>query len=157
MAFIRKRGGRYYLVHSVRSQDGRVKQIHLAPLGRWPHISERVIEDVKTKHALVQVDWQGLKQKVSQKVVQPFENNALYLRELVGAIQNLNLDIADLHLPVLEAAIDPELRTELVTALKLLRTTLDVKLGRRRKGAAEAGAMRREPRDGEGRRSGRLI
>jgi hypothetical protein len=141
MAFIRKRGGRYYLVHSVRSQDGRVKQVHLAPLGRRPHISERVIESVRTKHALVQVDWQGLKQRVSQEVVQPFENNALYLRELVGAIQNLNLDIADLHLPVLEAQIDPELRAELVTALKLLRTTLDVKLGRRRR----SGLPRPEP------------
>ncbi|MGO9274065.1 MAG: hypothetical protein ACLQOO_28150 [Terriglobia bacterium] len=133
MAFIRKRGGRYYLVHSVRSQDGRVKQIHLAPLGSRPHISERVIENVKSKHALVHVDWQGLKERVSQEVVQPFEDNALYLRELVGAIRNLNLDIADLHLPILEATMDPELRGELVTALKLLRTTLDVKLGRRRR------------------------
>jgi len=132
MAFIRKRGGRYYLVHNVRSQEGRVKQIHLAPLGRWPYISERVIENGKRKHALVQVDWQSLKQRMSQEVVRPFENNSLYLRELVGAIQNLNLDIADLHLPVLEATIDPELRAELAAALKLLRTTLDVKLGRRR-------------------------
>ena len=133
MAFIRKRGGRYYLVHSVRGQDGRVKQIHLAPLGRRPHISERVIENVKSKHALVHVDWQGLKERASRELVQPFENNAQYLRELVGSIQNLNLDIADLHLPVLEATIDRELGAELVTALKLLRTTLDVKLGRRRR------------------------
>jgi hypothetical protein len=133
MAFIRKRGGRYYLVHNVRSQDGKVTQLHLAPLGRWPYVTERVIENVKRKHALVQVDWQGLRQRESQKVTQPFENNALYLRELVSAIQNLNLDIADLHLPVLEATIDSELRAELVTALKLLRSTLDVKLGRPRR------------------------
>jgi hypothetical protein len=135
MAFIRKRGGRYYLVHSVRSEDGQVKQIHLAPLGRRPHISERVIENVKSKYGLVHVDWQGLKQRLSREVIQPFGNNAQYLRDLVGAIQNLNLDIADLHLPVLETSIDPELRGELVSALKLLRTTLDVKLGRRRRSA----------------------
>jgi len=133
MAFIRKRGGSYYLVHNVRSQDGKVKQVHLARLGRRPHINERVIQNVKSKHALVQVDWQRLQQRISQELVQPFENNAQYLRELVSAIQNLNLDIADLHLPVLEATINPELSGELVTALKLLRTTLDVKLGRRRR------------------------
>jgi len=133
MAFIRKRGGRYYLVHSIRGQDGKVKQVHLAPLGRRPHISEHVIENVKSKHALVHVDWQGLKEKVSRELVQPFENNSQYLRELVGSIQNLNLDIADLHLPVLELTIPPGLKGELLTALKLLRTTLDVKLGRRRR------------------------
>ena len=151
MAFIRKRGGRYYLVHNVRSQDGRVKQVHLAPLGRWPHISERVIENVKTKHALVHVDWQGLKQRVSQRVVQPFEGNALRLRELVGAIQNLSLDIADLHLPVLEATINPELRAELLTALKLLRATLDAELGRRRRpGLPTPEPQREDPEKREG-------
>ena len=45
MAFIRKRGQSYYLVHNVR-QDGRVRQLHLARLGRRPHISDDVIRGV---------------------------------------------------------------------------------------------------------------
>ena len=77
-----------------------------------------------------------MRQRVSRELIQPFANNAQYLRELIGAIQNVNLDIADLHLPVLEATIDPELKGELVTALKLLRTTVDVKLSRRRRSEA---------------------
>ena len=46
MAFIRKRGEHYYLVHNVR-QRGRVRQIHLAPLGRRPRISDDVIAEVR--------------------------------------------------------------------------------------------------------------
>ncbi len=42
MAFIRKRGESYYLVHNVR-QEGRVRQIHLACLGRRPRISDDVV------------------------------------------------------------------------------------------------------------------
>jgi len=131
MAFIRKRGGRYYLVHNVRNRDGKVRQVHLAPLGSRPRISDQVIEIVTSKHALVQVDWPRLKERVSRELVQPFKNDARYLRELLVTIQNVNLDIADLHLPVLEATIDADLAAELIVALKLLRNTLDVKLGRR--------------------------
>jgi hypothetical protein len=133
MAFIRKRGGRYYLVHNVRQKDGGVRQIHLAGLGRRPRISERVIEDVKSKHPFVQVDWRGLKEKALQELVQPFADDSAYLRELIAAIQNINLDIAELHLPVLEATMGRELTRQLVSALKLLSTTLDVKLSQRRR------------------------
>ena len=127
MAFIRKRGESYYLVHNVR-QEGRVRQIHLACLGRRPHISDDVVRGVASKHPFLQVDWKELREKASRNVVQPFEHDSRYLRDLLLAIRNLHFDLADLPLPLLELAKDRELSAQLIAGLKLLRTTLDVKL-----------------------------
>src|SRR2546422_6653161 len=124
MAFIRKRGHSYYLVHNVRKK-GRVEQIHLARLGRRPRISDDVIQGVATRHPFVLVNWEGLKEKASRELIQPFENNAQYLQELVATVRNLNLEIADMHLPVLEVTQDSEVKAQLTSALKLLRSTLD--------------------------------
>lgn len=133
MAFIRKRGECYYLVHNVR-KGGRVEQLHLARLGRRPRLSDEVIQGVASKHPFVRVNWEGLREKASRDLVQPFENNAQYLRDLLTSIRNLHLDVADLQLPVLELSQDSELKVQLASALKLLRTTLDVKLSQLRKG-----------------------
>jgi len=133
MAFIRKRGHSYYLVHNVRKK-GRVEQIHLARLGRRPRISDDVMQEVAARHPFVRVNWEGLKEKASRELIQPFENNAQYLQELAAAVRNLNLEIADMHLPVLEVTQDSEVKAQLTSALKLLRSTLDVKLNRMGRG-----------------------
>jgi hypothetical protein len=133
MAFIRKRGKSFYLVHNVRTK-GRVRQLHLARLGRWPRISEEVIRGVSARHPFVRVDWEELKEKASHTLVQPFENNAEYLHDLLTSVRNLHMDIADLHLPVLGMTHDRELTSQLTAGLKLLRGTLDVKLAQLRKG-----------------------
>jgi hypothetical protein len=132
MAFIRKRGESYYLVHNQR-EDGRIRQIHLACLGHRPRISDDVVRGVASRHPFVRVDWKGLREKVSRNVLQPFTQDARYLRELLAAVRNLNLELADLPLPVLELNKDRELSTHLVAGLKLLRGTLDVKLHALRK------------------------
>jgi hypothetical protein len=137
MAFIRKRGDSYYLVHNVRKK-GRVEQIHLARLGRRPRINDEVIRGVTSKHPFVRIDWQGLKEKASRDLVQPFENNSQYLRDLLTAIRNVHWDVADLHLPVLGATQDPDLVAQLTSELKLLRSTLDVKLMQRKAGKPES-------------------
>lgn len=136
MAFIRKRGSSYYLVHNVRKR-GRVEQLHLAKLGRRPRISDEVIRGVTSKHPFVRVDWQGLKEKASRDLVQPFGNNSQYLRDLLSAVRSVHWDVADLHLPVLGATQDPALVAQLKSELKLLRNTLDVKLMHRRTGKPE--------------------
>jgi hypothetical protein len=59
MAFIRKRGNLYYLVHNLR-QQGRVRQLYLARLGHRARINDEVIADVTAKHPFVRVDWRGL-------------------------------------------------------------------------------------------------
>lgn len=137
MAFIRKRGESYYLVHNVR-QDGRVRQIHLACLGNRPRISDDVVRGVASKHPFLRVDWKGLRAKASRDVVQPFQNDSRYLRDLLSAIRNLHFDLADLPLPLLELTKDRELSTQVVAGLKLLRGTLDVKLQQLRKVKAPA-------------------
>lgn len=133
MAFIRKRGGSYYLLHSVRS-NGQVRQLHLARLGSRPRISEEVIKEVKTRHPFLRVDWEGLKEKASRDLVQPIVNDSEYLRKLLGAVRDLHWDIADLPLPALELTRDRECVSQMVSGLKLLRATLDVKLSQLRKG-----------------------
>ena len=132
MAFIRKRGQSYYLVHNVR-QDGRIRQIHLACLGRHPRLSDDVVRGVKSKHPFVRVDWKELREKASRNLVQPFEHDSRYLRDLLTAIRNLHFDLADLPLPLLELNHDRELSAQLISGLKLLRATLDVKFHELRK------------------------
>ncbi len=132
MAFIRKRGDSYYLVHNIR-KDGRVRQIHLACLGHRPRISDEVVRGVASKHPFVRVDWKGLREKASRTVLQPFENDSQYLRDLTLAIRSLHFDLADLPLPLLGLTKDRELSGQLIAGLKLLRGTLDVKLHELRK------------------------
>jgi hypothetical protein len=132
MAFIRKRGQSYYLVHNVR-QDGRIRQIHLACLGRHPRLSDDVVRGVKSKHPFVRVDWKELREKASRNLVEPFEHDSRYLRDLLTAIRNLHFDLADLPLPLLELTHDRELSAQLISGLKLLRATLDVKFHELRK------------------------
>ena len=62
MAFIRKRGNIYYLVHNLRKQ-GRVRQLYLARLGHRARINEEVIAEVMAKHPFVRVDWKRLRER----------------------------------------------------------------------------------------------
>lgn len=133
MAFIRKRGNGYYLVHSIRKK-GRVRQLHLASLGRRPVITDDVIRGVTSKHPLVEIDWRDVKEKATQEAIKPVGNYAEYLRDLLSDVRNVHLGIADLHLPALEMTDDRELKGRLMTELRLLRGTLDVKLNLARKG-----------------------
>jgi hypothetical protein len=133
MAFIRKRGNSFYLVHNVRKK-GRVRQLYLACLGRRPRISEEVIQEVTTKHPFVDVDWKGLKRRAKHELVQPLLNDSEYLRSLLSDIKGMHLEIADFQWPVLEVLQDRELRAQFATELKLLRGTLEVKLSQLRKG-----------------------
>jgi hypothetical protein len=133
MAFIRKRGDFFYLVHNVRKK-GRVRQLQLASLGRRPRISDEVVQSIITKHPFLQVDWASLRQRASHDLVQPMLNDSEYLRTLLYEIRKVHLEIADFQWPVLEVLRDRELRTKFATELKLLRGTLEVKLGQLRKG-----------------------
>jgi hypothetical protein len=133
MAFVRRRGRAYYLVHNFRER-GRVRQVQLASLGRRPRISDDVIEGVVSKHPLVRVDWKRLRETVSRELVQPLKTDSQYLRDLLSSIRDVHLEIADLQLPSPSMTPDRELRLQLTSELKLLRGTLDVKLAQFRRG-----------------------
>ena len=133
MAFIRKRGNSYYLVHNVRKK-GRVRQLYLACLGRRPRISEDIVQEVTSKHPFVEVDWASLRRRAAHDLVQPLLNDSKYLRDLLADIRGMHLEIAEFQWPVLEVLRDRELRVQFATELKLLRGTLEVKLSQLRKG-----------------------
>jgi hypothetical protein len=125
MAFIRKRGNIYYLVHNLREQ-GRVRQLHLARLGHRVRINNEVIAEVMSKHPFVRVDWKRLREKASWE--QPLKDDSQYLRGLLSTIHNVHLEIGDLRLRELSTTPDRELRSQLTWELKLLQGTLNLKL-----------------------------
>jgi hypothetical protein len=127
MAFIRKRGNIYYLVHNHREQ-GRVRQLYLARLGRKARIKDELIEEVMAKHPFVRVDWKRLREKASGERLQPLKENSRYLRGLLSAIRNVHLEIGDLQLAEFDTTPDVELRSQLTWELKLLQETLKLKL-----------------------------
>ena len=51
MAFVRRKGNSYYLVHNVRRQ-GKIEQIHLANLGERPRITDDVVRSVSREYPL---------------------------------------------------------------------------------------------------------
>src|SRR5579875_307161 len=132
MAFMRKRGNAYYLVHNVR-KDGQVRQLHLACLGRRPRIDQEIIAGVAARHPFVRINWDDVRERASREWMRPVQEDSEYLRNLLAQTRDLHMNLADLQRPMLEMTQDRDLQTQLLAELKLLRGTLDVKLNPSRK------------------------
>jgi hypothetical protein len=126
MAFVRRKGSAYYLVHNVRRR-GKVRQLHLARLGDTPRITDDVVRQVSRNHPLLALDWARLREKVNSRV-ELFDLHSEYAKRLVHSLRNLNLDLADLSPPLLDVSEAPDAGHEIVTQLRLLRSTVEVKL-----------------------------
>jgi hypothetical protein len=126
MAFVRRKGNSYFLVHNVR-RDGKVKQIHLAKLGERPRITQDVVQRVSRTYPFVNVDWSALREQVNSRV-ELFDTKSAYVRKLLGTLRTLNLDLADLFPPILDVSHAPATGHELVTQLRLLHSTVGIKL-----------------------------
>ena len=126
MAFVRKIGGAFYLVHNVR-RGGKVKQLHLAPLGERPRITDDVVRSVARNYPFLKLNWSRLREKVNDRV-ELLEPGSEYLQKLSHSILSLNLDLADLAPPLVQAVQGPEAERDVVTQLRLLRSTVEVKL-----------------------------
>jgi hypothetical protein len=126
VAFVRRKGKSYFLVHNVRRQ-GKVRQLHLARLGGRPRITDDVVRKVSRNHPLLDLDWPRLREQVNSRV-ELFDLRSPYVQSLMHSVRNLNLDLADLSPPMLLLADRSNSSRELVTQLRLLRATLDVKL-----------------------------
>lgn len=126
MAFVRRIGSTYYLVHNVRRR-GKVKQLHLAPLGDTPRITDDVVRHVARQHPLLSLNWARLREKVNSRV-ELFDLRSAYAQKLVHSLRNLTLDLAELSPPLLDLARAPEASHEIVTQLRLLRSTVEIKL-----------------------------
>lgn len=126
MAFVRRKGSAYYLVHNVRRR-GKVKQIHLARLGEAPRITDEVVRHVSRSYPLLNLNWSRLREKVNSRI-ELFDLKSEYAQKLVQSLRKLNLDLAELFPPVLDVAQAPQASHDIITQLRLLRSTVEVKL-----------------------------
>ena len=126
MAFVRRKGNSYYLVHNVRRR-GKVQQLHLAPLGERPRITEDIVRKVSRNHPFLDLDWPQLREQVNSRV-ELFDIRSPYVQSLMQSLRALNLDLADLSPPLLLLSGRPQSSRELVSQMRLLRSTLDIKL-----------------------------
>jgi hypothetical protein len=126
MAFLRRKGNAFYLVHNVR-EGGRVKQLHLANLGERPRITDDLVRQVSRSHPFLNVNWNQLREQINDRV-EMFDPKSLYVQKLVTTLRNLNLDLADLFPPLLDVTQAPEASREILTQLRLLHSTVGVKL-----------------------------
>jgi hypothetical protein len=146
MAFVRRKGNSFYLVHNVR-RGGKVRQLHLARLGDRARITERVVKEVSKKHPFVELNWRTLREQLNSHLDLANPNSPA-VQKLVGALRALNLDLADLFPPILRISESPAVARELMVQLRLLQSTLQVKLaqfdhGRGRFGSASPQLRRR--------------
>jgi hypothetical protein len=126
MAFLRRKGNTFYLVHNVR-KGGRVRQLHLAKLGERPRITDDVVRQVSREHPFLDVNWSRLREDVNNRV-ELYDPKSNQVQRLVSTLRNLNLDLADLFPPLLDVSHAPEEGQEIVTQLRLLHSTVGVKL-----------------------------
>ena len=126
VAFLRRRGNSYYLVHNLR-RGGKVKQLHLACLGERPRLTDDVIRKVRRNHPMLEVNWRELRKRLDNRV-ELLVTDSNYLNRLAANVRKLNLELADLAPRWLALGAGEEAANELVALLKLLRSTLEIKL-----------------------------
>ncbi len=126
MAFIRRKGNSYYLVHNVR-RGGKVRQLYLARLGERARITDAVVREVTKKHPFVELNWRSLREQVNNQI-DLADPESPAVQKLVHSLRNLNLDLADLFPPVLRLSESPAVAHELLVQLRLLNSTIQVKL-----------------------------
>ena len=127
MAFIRRKGNKFYLVHNVRRGE-KVRQIHLARLGERAQITERVVREVSKKHPFVELNWRALREQVNGNGVDLADLDSPAVQKLVSGLREMNLELADLFPPILRISESSGVANELLVQLRLLQSTLQVKL-----------------------------
>ncbi len=127
MAFVRRKGNKFYLVHNVRRGE-KVRQIHLARLGERAQITERVVREVSKKHPFVELNWRALREQVNGNGVDLADLDSPAMQKLVRGLRELNLELADLFPPILRISESSGVTNELLVQLRLLQSTLQVKL-----------------------------
>jgi hypothetical protein len=146
MAFVRRKGNTFFLVHNVR-RGGKVRQIHLARLGERARITDAVVREVAKKHPMVELNWRALREQLNGHA-DLADPNSPWVQKLVASLRQINLDLAEVFPPLLRISQSPEMARELLLQLRLLQSTIQVKLdqfdqGRGRMGSASSLRRRR--------------
>jgi hypothetical protein len=126
VAFVRRKGNSLYLVHNVR-RGGKVRQLHLARLGTHGRITDHLVREVSRKHPFVELNWKALREQLNGQVDLANPNSPA-VQKLVSSLRALNLELADLFPPLLRISESPVVARELLVQLRLLQSTLQVKL-----------------------------
>ena len=126
MAFVRRKGNAYYLVHNVR-RGGKVQQLHLARLGERARITDEVVRVVAKKHPFVELNWRALREQLNTHL-DLADPSSPAVQKLITDMRALNLDLADLFPPLLRISESPAVAQELLVHLRLLHSTVQVKL-----------------------------
>jgi len=145
MAFVRRKGNAYYLVHNVR-RGGKVRQLHLARLGDRARITDTVVREVSKKHPFVDLNWQALREQLSRQI-NLADANSPEVQKLIANLRALHLDLADVFPPVLQISESPAVAKELLVQLQLLHSTIQVKLEQFRPGRGGLEVASFGPRD----------
>jgi hypothetical protein len=127
MAFVRRKGNKFYLVHNVRRGE-KIRQIYLARLGESAQITERVVREVSKKHPFVELNWRSLREQVNGNGIDLADLDSPAVQKLVNGLRELNLELADLFPPILRISESSGVAHELHLQLRLLQSTLQVKL-----------------------------
>jgi hypothetical protein len=134
MAFVRRKGNSFYLVHNVR-RDGKVQQLHLARLGERARITDEVVRQVSKNHPFVELNWRALREQVNNKL-DLADPNSPAVQKLVSSLRALHLDLADFFPPLLKISDSPAMAQEILIQLRLLHSTIQVKLNQFDQGRA---------------------
>jgi len=126
MAFVRRKGNSFYLVHNVRRR-GKVQQLYLARLGERARITDEVVRQVSKNHPLVELNWRALREQLNNNL-DLADPNSPAVQKLVSSLRALNLDLADLFPPLLKISDSPEMVKEILIQLRLLHSTIQIKL-----------------------------
>jgi len=149
MAFVRRKGNSYYLVHNVR-RGGKVRQLHLARLGGRARITDTIVREVSKKHPFVELNWRALRNQVSQQI-NLADPNSREVQRLIATLRALHLDLADLFPPAVQISESPAVAKEVLVQLRLLQSTIQVKLEQFGPGSGRLGAASLHSHDARGR------
>ena len=147
VAFVRRKGSSYYLVHNVRRQE---------KFNNFTWRGSARDRELRTTwsagyHAITLSSisiGRSLREQVNSRV-ELFDIRSPYVQNLMHSLRNFNLDLADLSPPLLLLADRANSSRELVTQLRLLRSTLDMKLDQfERSGPRNPAKRKRVPVEG---------
>jgi len=138
MAFVRRKGNAFNLVQNVR-RGGKVRQLHLARLGDRGRITDQVVREVSKKHPFVELNWQALREQLNNHL-DLADPKSPAVQKLISALRIVNLDLADFFPPILRISESRAVAQELLVQLRLLQSTLQVKLAQFDQGRSRFGA-----------------
>lgn len=144
MAFVRRKGNSFYLVHNVRRGE-KVQQLHLARLGQRARITEEVVKEVSKKHPFVELNWRALREQCNRST-ELADPNSPTVQRLVSSLRALNLELADVFPPLLRISESPAVARELLVQLRLLQSTIQVKLEQFGRGRGRYGTVSSQSR-----------